>query len=68
MDMQFPNRSLALCQLELGKTVPNWLPLRASVPQWSKVDPILFVILINDLKLASHVSHTVNDITISENN
>ena len=53
--------------VKLGQTVSNWLPVR--VPQGTKLGHILFVIMINDLKLASTLCSFwkyVDDITISE--
>ena len=65
-------RSFLTCRrqaVKIGSTVSQWLPVSAGVPQGTKLGPIIFIIMINDLKLSStdtSESKYVDDITFSE--
>ena len=39
--------------VKLGEAISSWLPVKAGAPQGAKLDPILFVIMVNDLQCRS---------------
>ncbi|CAB3999424.1 Hypothetical predicted protein, partial [Paramuricea clavata] len=54
-------------RVKLVETVSDWMSVKAGVPEGTKLGPILFLIMVNDLiPLKSDYWKYVDDMSISE--
>ena len=53
-------------RVKIGQAKSNWLPITAGVPQGTKLGPLFFLVMINDLTTATPIYKYIDDCTIFE--
>jgi len=58
-----------LIRVKIAGSISDWLPINAGVPQGTKLGPILFLVMINNLSISdpeSRIWKYVDDVSLSE--
>ena len=53
-------------RVKIGQDKSNWLPIFAGVPQGTKLGPLFFLVMINDLTTTAPIYKYVDDCTVFE--
>ena len=53
-------------RVKIGQDKSNWLPILAGVPQGTKLGPLFFLVMINDLSTIAPIYKYVDDCTVFE--
>ena len=53
-------------RVKIGQDKSNWLPIFAGVPQGTKLGPLFFLVMINDLTTTAPICKYVDDCTVFE--
>lgn len=52
--------------MKLGNSISTWKPVNAGVPQGTKLGPLFFLVMINDLSATLPLYKNVDDVTVFE--